>query len=60
MASTAALCLVRVGFALVAVVLESVGALLGAVNKARVLVADLAAKVDQQIFAGRRPGRRNE
>src|SRR5262245_45920216 len=40
---------------LIAVVLEPLGSLCGAVNQARVFVADLAAQLNKQVLAGGRP-----
>ncbi len=52
--------LVRVPFAFVAIVLEALGAFLGAIDKAAIFVANLVAKLDQQIFPRWRPRGSNE
>ncbi|WP_461319614.1 hypothetical protein [Bradyrhizobium barranii] len=53
-------CALCVGHALFAIVLEAVRALLGAIHQARILVADLAGELGQQILGFRRPGRLDE
>jgi hypothetical protein len=51
---------VSVGQAVVAVVVEAVGAFLGAFDKARILVIDRAGELNQQVLAFRGPHGCNE
>ena len=51
---------VRVLFPLLAVLLEPLGPLLGPFGQAGILVVDLAAQLQEQVFPVRRPGRGDE